>query len=349
MKLSNFAFDLPPELIPKYPPENRDQSRLMVGNRETGKIQHLHFSDLIRFFDNGDTLVLNNTRVFPAKLRGVKDKTNAAIEVFLLRELNPETMLWDVLVEPARKIRIGNKLFFGEGETLVAEVVENTTSRGRVLRFLYEGDYDEFKKILFGLGSTPLPPFLGRETEDEDAERYQTVYAQQEGAVAAPTAGLHLSKNLLKRMQIKGLNLAYITLHPGIGNFRRIEVENLGKHKPESEQIQITPETADIINKTLDNGKRLCAVGTTVIKTLESAVTTDRRVSPVDTWSNRFIYPPYEVQIPNAVVSNFHFPKTPFIMAVSCFAGYELTMKMYETAIKEAYGFGTFGDAMLVI
>lgn len=349
MKLSQFSFNLPEELIRKYPEMNREKARLMVINRETGRIEHLEFKDIINFFDEGDTLVLNNTRVFPARLRGVKEKTNADIDVFLLRELKPEAYLWDVLVDPARKIRIGNKLFFGDGDVLVAEVVENTTSRGRVLRFLYDGDHAEFKERLFALGETPLPRNVGRPAEPKDAEYYQTVYASEEGAVAAPTAGLHMSKNLLKRMEIKGVNLSYITLHAGLGNFRKIEVEDLSKHKADAEQIEIPPETAAAINKSLDQGCKVCAVGTTVVRTLESSITSDKRVSPISTWTNRFLFPPYEVQIPNALISNFHLPCAPAMMTVSSFSGYELMMKAYQVAIKEKYGFGTYGDAMLVI
>lgn len=349
MKLSEFSFDLPAALIKKYPEENRDDGRLMVGHRSNGKIEHLYFRDLPRFFDAGDTLVLNNTRVCPVKLQGIKEKTNAEIEVFLLRELDRENKLWDVLVDPARKIRIGNKLYFGDGDFLVAEVVENTTSRGRVLRFLFDGPYPEFKLRLFSLGVTPLPLSVGREPDEHEAERYQAVYATEEGAVAAPTAGLHLSRNLLKKMVIKGVNLSFITLHAGLGNFRRIEVEDLSKHKADAEQMIIPEATALAINTSLDMGKRVCAVGTTVVRTLESSVTSNARVSPANTWTNRFIFPPYTVQIPNALISNFHLPCSSFMMTVAAFSGYDLMMKMYKQAIEEKYGFGTYGDAMLVL
>ncbi len=349
MKLSEFTFDLPSKLIKKYPEENRDDGRLMVGHRGSGRIEHMHFRDLPRYFETGDTLVLNNTRVCPVKLQGIKEKTNAEIEVFLLRELSAENKLWDVLVDPARKIRIGNKLYFGDGDFLVAEVVENTTSRGRVLRFLFDGPYAEFKQRLFSLGTTPLPNTVGREPDEFESERYQTVYATEEGAVAAPTAGLHMSRNILKKMVIKGVNLSFITLHAGLGNFRRIEVEDLSKHKADAEQIIIPEEAARAINASLDQGKRVCAVGTTVVRTLESAVTSDGRVASVDTWTNRFIFPPYTIQIPNCLISNFHLPGSSFMMTVAAFSGYDLMMRMYKIAVEEGYGFGTYGDAMLVL
>ncbi|PIE83847.1 MAG: tRNA preQ1(34) S-adenosylmethionine ribosyltransferase-isomerase QueA [Bacteroidia bacterium] len=349
MKLSQFDFPLPSKLIAQYPSELRDEARLLVGHRKNGKIEHKRFKDLIGYFGTGDTIVLNNTKVFPARLHGIKEKTNATIEVFLLRELDPTTRLWDVLVDPARKIRIGNKLFFGEGDILVAEVVDNTTSRGRTLRFLFDGTAEEFKERLYKLGTTPLPASVGRKVEAIDDERYQTIYAQVEGAVAAPSAGLHISRELLKRCEIKGINQAYVTLHAGLGNFRRIEVEDLSKHKADAEQIEI-PESAErLINASLDEEKQVLAVGTTVIRTLESSVTTDQRVKAFSGWTNKFIFPPYRVQIPTAIVSNFHLPSSSLLMTVASFTGYDFMREMYDVAIKEEYTFGTYGDAMLVL
>jgi len=349
MKREKFDYKLPQTLIARYPTENRDEARLMVGNRKSGKIEHKLFKDLITYFSEGDALVLNDTKVFPAMLHGIKEKTNAAIEVFLLRELNAEMRLWDVLVDPARKIRIGNKLFFGEGDMLVAEVVDNTTSRGRTLRFLFDGTYEEFKQKLYSLGQTPLPDTVGRPVESIDAERYQTIYANKEGAVAAPTAGLHMSRELMKRLEIKGVNLVYITLHVGLGNFRHIEVEDLSKHKADAEQIEISEQAELAINSTLDAGHQVCAVGTTVIRTLESSLTTDGRVMRYSGWTNKFIFPPYVVQLPTSIVSNFHLPLSSQLMTVASFAGYDFMREMYNTAIKEHYQFGTYGDAMLVL
>ena len=348
MKLSQFDFVLPKELVAKYPEEDRDKARLMVVNRRSGKIEHKTVKNLISYFSANDVVVLNNTKVIPARLCGTKEKTNASIEVFLLRELNDEEKLWDVLVDPARKIRIGNKLYFGGGE-LVAEVVDNTTSRGRTLRFLFEGTHDEFKDRLYKLGKTPLPRFLGRPAEPIDEERYQTVYASVEGAVAAPTAGMHISKQLLKRFEIKGVQTAYITLHAGLGNFQRIEVEDLSKHKADAEQIVIPEETERMVNEALDAGRRVCAVGTTVVRAMESSVTSDAHVRACDKWTNMFIFPPYEVQIPNAMLTNFHLPKSSLMMTVASFSGLNLLKAAYETAVKEGYGFGTYGDAMLII
>src|SRR6056297_4168306 len=278
MKLSHFSFELPDELLAEHPSENRDESKLMVVHRETGKIEHKMFKDMIDYFDEGDVMVLNNTKVFPARLYGNKEKTGARIEVFLLRELNEDQRLWDVLVDPARKIRIGNKLYFGDeekGETLVAEVIDNTTSRGRTLRFLFDGEYEEFKKTLYNLGQTPLPKFIKREVEPEDKERYQTLYAKHEGAVAAPTAGMHFSRELLKRLEIKGINFGFITLHVGLGNFRTVDVEDLTKHKMDSERILINEKAVRIVNEAKDRKSKVCVVGTTVLRTLESSVSTD--------------------------------------------------------------------------
>ena len=349
MKLSQYRFELPTELISQYPAENRDESRLMVLHRNTGTIEHKTFRDLINYFDDQDVMVFNNTKVFPARLFGNKEKTGAEIEVFLLRELNKDMRLWDVMVDPARKIRIGNKLYFGEEDMLVAEVIDNTTSRGRTLRFLYDGPYDEFKRTLYKLGETPLPKFINRLAEPEDKERYQTVYAKYEGAVAAPTAGLHFSRQLLKRLEIKGLDFAYITLHVGLGNFRTVEVEDLTKHKMDSEQIFIGDEATGIINNAKKKKRNVCAVGTTVLRTLESSVSTDGFLKPFEGWTNKFIFPPYEPIVPNRMITNFHLPLSTLLMMVSSFSGYDFIFEAYRLAIKEGYKFGTYGDAMFII
>src|SRR6056297_822534 len=352
MKLSQFKYNLPKDLIAKFPTDNRDESRLMIVNRETGKIEHKVFKDIVHYVDDQDVMVFNNTKVFPARLYGNKEKTGAKIEVFLLRELNQDQRLWDVLVDPARKIRIGNKLYFGDeekGETLVAEVIDNTTSRGRTLRFLFDGEYEEFKKTLYNLGETPLPKFIKREVEPEDKERYQTLYAKHEGAVAAPTAGMHFSKILLKKLEIVGVNFAEITLHVGLGNFNNVDVEDLTKHKMDSEKINISEEAAQKVNEAKDNKRNVCVVGTTVLRTLESSVSTTKRLKPYDGWTKKFIFPPYEVQIPNMMISNFHLPKSIPLMMVSAFGGYDEVMNAYKEAIKEKYRFGTYGDALLII
>ena len=349
MKLSQCKYDLPDELIAQYPAENRDESRLMVLHRTTGSIEHKIFKEVIDYFDDRDVMVFNDTKVFPARLYGNKEKTGAEIEVFLLRELNQEQRLWDVLVDPARKIRIGNKLYFGENDILVAEVIDNTTSRGRTLRFLFDGSYEEFKKTLFKLGETPLPKFINRQAEPEDSERYQTIFAKHEGAVAAPTAGMHFSRELLKRLEIKGINFAYITLHVGLGNFRTVDVEDLTKHKMDSEQISISSRAADVINRGKRNKHEICAVGTTVLRTLESSVSTDGYLKPFEGWTNKFIFPPYEFSVPSRMITNFHLPLSTLLMMVSAFAGYDFIFEAYRTAIKEKYRFGTYGDAMLIL
>jgi S-adenosylmethionine:tRNA ribosyltransferase-isomerase len=349
MKLSQFKYYLPDELIAKYPAENRDESRLMVLHRNTGEIEHRIFKDILEYFNDKDVLIFNNTKVFPARLYGNKEKTGAEIEVFLLRELNREQRLWDVLVDPARKIRIGNKLYFGEDDMLVAEVIDNTTSRGRTLRFLYDGDYEDFKKTLYSLGETPLPKFIKRSVEPEDQERYQTVYAEHEGAVAAPTAGMHFSKQLLKRLEIKGCEFAFITLHVGLGNFRTVDVEDLTKHKMDSERIIISEEATSIVNAAKERKNNICAVGTTVTRTLESSVSTAGYLKPFDGWTNKFIFPPYEFKIPNIMISNFHLPLSTLLMMVAAFAGYRLLLDSYKVAIKEKYHFGTYGDAMIIL
>ncbi|MCF8227135.1 MAG: tRNA preQ1(34) S-adenosylmethionine ribosyltransferase-isomerase QueA [Bacteroidales bacterium] len=349
MKLSQYNFNLPTDLIAKYPSDNRDESRMMVLHKESGKIEHRHFKDIIDYFQDKDVMVFNDTKVFPARLYGNKEKTGAEIEVFLLRELNKEQRLWDVLVDPARKIRIGNKLYFGEDDVLVAEVIDNTTSRGRTLRFLYDGDYDDFKKTLFELGETPLPKFINRPVEPEDKERFQTIYARNEGAVAAPTAGMHFSRELMKRLEIKGIEFAYVTLHVGLGNFRTVDVEDLTKHKMDSERIIISSDAVKAVNNAKERRNNVCAVGTTVMRTLESSVSTTGFLKTYDGWTNKFIFPPYEFSVPNQMISNFHLPYSTLLMMVSAFAGYEQLMDAYKLAIKEKYRFGTYGDAMLII
>ncbi|MDB9782417.1 tRNA preQ1(34) S-adenosylmethionine ribosyltransferase-isomerase QueA [Winogradskyella sp.] len=349
MKLSHFSFDLPDELLAEHPSEHRDESRLMVLNREKQTIEHKQFKDIIDYFDEGDVMILNNTKVFPARLYGNKEKTGARIEVFLLRELNQEQRLWDVLVDPARKIRIGNKLYFGDDDTLVAEVIDNTTSRGRTLRFLYDGSYHDFRKKLTELGETPLPKYINREVEPEDEERYQTIYAKNEGAVAAPTAGLHFSKHLLKRLEIKGVQTAEVTLHVGLGTFNAVEVEDLSKHKMDSEEIVITEAAAAIVNKGIENKRRVCAVGTTSMRTIESSVSSAGRLNDFEGWTNKFIFPPYDFSIANCMITNFHTPKSTLLMMVSAFAGHDFMKKAYEEAVKEKYKFYSYGDAMLII
>jgi len=348
-KLSHFSFNLPEELLAEYPSENRDEARLMVLNREKQTIEHRQFKDIVDYFDEGDVMVLNNTKVFPARLFGNKEKTGARIEVFLLRELNEEQRLWDVLVDPARKIRIGNKLYFGDDESLVAEVIDNTTSRGRTLRFLYDGSYEEFRAKLSELGQTPLPKYIKRDVEPEDEERYQTIYAKEEGAVAAPTAGLHFSKHLLKRLEIKGVDFSEITLHVGLGTFNPVEVEDLSKHKMDSEELKILPKAVEVVNKAKVKKKRICAVGTTVMRALESSVSSDQTLNEYEGWTNKFIFPPYDFSIANCMITNFHTPKSTLLMMVSAFAGHDFLFKAYEEAIKEKYHFYTYGDAMLII
>lgn len=346
MKLSQFKFDLPSELIASHPKENRDDGRLMVVDRKTGEITHHKFKEIVDFFNDGDIFVTNNTKVFPARLYGFKEKTGAQIEVFLLRELNKETRLWDILVNPARKIRIGNKLYFGENDELVGEVIDNTTSRGRTLRFLFDGSYDEFKATVEMLGETPLP--LSRKVEAMDKERYQTIYASKEGGVAAPTAGMHFSRELIKRLELKGIDFKEITLHTGLGNFRHIEVEDLSKHKMDSEQINISEATADAVNNAIDNKKNIVAVGTTVIKAMETSVSIAKHLKPYTGWTNKFIFPPYDFNIATAMITNFHLPKSPMMMVTSAYCGHELLKKAYKVAIKEKYSFFTYGDAMLI-
>ena len=351
-KLSQFDFDLPESYIAEYPSDLRDECRLMVVHRKTGKIEHKIFKDVIDYFDDGDAFIFNNTKVFPARLFGIKEKTEANIEVFLLRELNKENRLWDVLVDPARKIRVGNKLFFknsaGE-DRLIAEVVDNTTSRGRTIRFYFEGSDEEFRDILKELGQTPLPKYIKRETEELDLERYQTVYAKETGAVAAPTAGLHFSKELLKRMEIKGIDFAELTLHIGLGTFRSIDVEDLSKHKMDAEYFKIPQSAVDIVNKRKAEGRKICAVGTTAMRSIESAVSASGNLKAAEGWTNKFIYPPYDFSIANAMITNFHVPKSSLIIMIAAFAGSELIMDAYHEAIKEKYRFFSYGDAMLIL
>ncbi|MGB0888272.1 MAG: tRNA preQ1(34) S-adenosylmethionine ribosyltransferase-isomerase QueA [Vicingaceae bacterium] len=348
MKLSKFKFDLPQELLAERPAPEREESRLMVLHRETGEIEHRQFKDVLEYFDDGDLMVMNDTKVFPARMYGNKEKTGARIEVFLLRELNRESLLWDVLVDPARKIRIGNKLYFGDDD-LVAEVIDNTTSRGRTLRFLFDGPYEEFKAIIEKLGETPIPKYITRDVEPEDAERYQTVYAKNEGAVAAPTAGLHFSKHLLKRLEIKGIDFSYLTLHVGLGTFRSVEVEDLTKHKMDSEEIHIPQECVDQVNDAKKNKKRICAVGTTSMRVMESSVSTEGELKTFDGWTNKFIFPPYDFNLANCMITNFHLPESTLLMMTAAFGGYDLVMKAYKEAIKENYRFYSYGDAMLII
>lgn len=349
MKLSQFKFRLPEELIAQEPIEQRDESRMMVINRKTGKIEDHIFKEIINYFDDGDIFVFNDTRVFPARLYGNKEKTGAKIEVFLLRELNSDHKLWDVLVEPARKIRIGNKLYFGDDESMVAEVIDNTTSRGRTLRFLYDGTHEEFKNALYALGETPLPAYIKREPNANDAERYQTIFAANEGAVVAPAAGMHFSRELLKRMEIKGIQPEYITVHSGLGNFREIDVEDLTKHRMDSEEMSISQEVVDRVNAAKDAEKQICAVGTSVLRGIASAVSMGGHMKTYSGWTNKFIFPPYDFTVTTALVSNFHLPYSTMLMMVAAFGGYDLVMEAYSKAVKDKYRFGAYGDAMLII
>jgi len=349
MKLSQFNFNLPQERIAKEPTRWRDECKLMVLHRKSGEIEHRQFKNIIDYFEKGDRFVLNDTKVFPAKLFGKKEKTGADIMVFLLRELNKEQRLWDVIVDPARKIRIGNKLYFGDDESMVAEVIDNTTSRGRTLRFLYDGPYDEFKKALFDLGQTPVPEWVKATPDPEDAENFQTIFAKYEGAVSAPAAGLHFSRELLNRMILKDINKTFITVHMGIGHFREVDVEDLSKHRTDCERIIISPQAAAEINATHKAGHKVCGIGVTVIRALETYVTTNREVRPNDQWTNKFIFPPYEYQIPDAIVSNFHLPCSTMLMAVAAFGGFEKVMNAYDVALENDYRFGPYGDALLIV
>jgi S-adenosylmethionine:tRNA ribosyltransferase-isomerase len=348
MKLSEFKYNLPSEYIALYPSDNRDESRLMVVDRATKTIEHKMFKDVINYFNDGDVMITNDTKVFPARLYGNKEKTGAKIEVFLLRELNREYHLWDVLVDPARKIRVGNKLYFGDSD-LVAEVIDNTTSRGRTIRFLYDGTNEDFYKTIDALGETPLPKQIKRKVEDEDRERYQTIFAKHTGAVAAPTAGMHFTKQLVKRLEIKGINIYPITLHVGLGTFRAVDVEDLTKHKTDSENYRISADTAEKTNIALDNKKRVVAIGTTVMRAIESSVSANNRLKPFEGWTDRFIFPPYDFKIANSLITNFHLPESTLLMMACAFGGYDLIMKAYNEAVEEKYRFFTYGDAMLIL
>ncbi|MBK7289014.1 MAG: tRNA preQ1(34) S-adenosylmethionine ribosyltransferase-isomerase QueA [Chitinophagaceae bacterium] len=349
MKLSQFRFDLPLNLIAQNPTKRREDARMMVVNRHTGEIENKHFRDIIDYFDDKDCFVVNNTKVFPARMYGRKEKTGAKIEVFLLRELNKPNRLWDVIVDPARKIRVGNKLYFGDQEDLVAEVIDNTTSRGRTIRFLWEGSEEEFRAQLEKLGETPLPKYIKRKPDEEDKERYQTVYAKHEGAVAAPTAGLHFSRELIKRLEIKGIRFAEVTLHTGLGTFRPIEVEDLSKHKMDAEYYNIEEPACKIVNRAKEYGHRICSVGTTTMRAMESSFTAQKHLKPSEGWTNMFIHPPYEFNIADSLITNFHLPKTSLLIMTCAFAGYELAMEAYKKAIKDKYRFFSYGDALLVI
>jgi S-adenosylmethionine:tRNA ribosyltransferase-isomerase len=349
MKLSQFEFELPEKLIAQRPIPNRDESRMMVIHKDSGKIEHKEFKDIVNYYDEDDAFMLNNTKVFPARLYGKKEKTGASIEVFLLRELNPKMRLWDVTVDPARKIRVGNKIFFGEDDLLVAEVVDNTTSRGRTIRFIFDGDDDEFRKILNSLGHTPLPKYISRDPEESDAERFQTIFAKEVGAVAAPSAGLHFSREVIKRLQIKGVELAEVTLHTGLASFNDIDVEDLGKFKMDAEYFKVTQEAVDIVNKAKAKRKNICAVGSTVMRAVESSVTANGLLKDASGWTNSFIYPPYEFSIATSMLSNFHLPKSSIMIQVAAFGGYDLVMEAYNEAIKKKYNFLCFGDSMLII
>ncbi|MDR0430194.1 MAG: tRNA preQ1(34) S-adenosylmethionine ribosyltransferase-isomerase QueA [Tannerellaceae bacterium] len=349
MKLSKFKFNLPDELIALHPSKNRDESRMMVVNRKTGDIEHKTFKDILGYYGEKDVFIFNNTKVFPARLYGNKEKTGARIEVFLLRELNEDLRLWDVLVDPARKIRIGNKLYFGEDDSMVAEVIDNTTSRGRTLRFLFDGNHDEFKHALYALGETPLPKYIDRPVEPDDESRYQNIFATEEGAVVAPAAGLHFSRELMKRLEIKDCRFAFLTVHSGLGNFREIDVEDLTKHKMDSEQMVVNGEVVKTVNDGKDNNCQICAVGTSVMRAIETAVSTDGHLKEFEGWTNKFIFPPYDFSVATSMVTNFHLPLSTLLMMTAAFGGYDLIMDAYKTAIEEKYHFGAYGDAMLII
>ena len=349
MKLSQFKFNLPEERIAKEPTFHRDDSKLMVVHRKTGEIEHRLFKNVLDYFDEGDAFLFNDTKVFPARLYGNKEKTGARIEVFLLRELNEEFRLWDVLVDPARKIRIGNKLYFGDDEAMVAEVIDNTTSRGRTLRFLYDGPHDEFKQALYSLGVAPLPHYIDREANEEDFTRFQTIYAKTEGAVTAPAAGLHFSRELMKRMEIKGVEAAHVTMHIGQGIFREIDVEDLTKHKVDSEQMFVEREATEIVNGAKEKGHKVCAVGTSVMRVLETAVGAEGRLKEYEGWTSKFIFPPYDFRFADALITNFHMPYSTMLMLTAAYGGYDLVMKAYDEALAGDYRFGAYGDAMLIV
>ncbi|WP_185871985.1 tRNA preQ1(34) S-adenosylmethionine ribosyltransferase-isomerase QueA [Blattabacterium cuenoti] len=347
MRTSDFNFEYPVNLLAKFPSQERDESKLMVIHRNNKKIEHKLFKDLYQYFEEGDTFILNNTKVFPARLFGNKEKTEAKIEVFLLRELDSKDRTWDVLVDPARKVRVGNKLNFGYG--LTGEVIDNTTSRGRILQLHFEGTHKELIKKIKELGKTPLPKYINRQPEKNDEERYQTVYAKKEGSVAAPTAGLHFSKHLLKKLEIKGINLVEVTLHLGLGSFLPVEVEDISKHKMDSEKCSINKETCYMINHAIQKKKRICAVGTSSMRAIESSVSSNKNLNPFSGWTNKFIFPPYNFNIANSMITNFHMPKSTLLMMITAFAGFDLIMKAYKIAIQEKYRLYSYGDAMLIL
>ncbi|TDI76658.1 MAG: tRNA preQ1(34) S-adenosylmethionine ribosyltransferase-isomerase QueA [Bacteroidetes bacterium] len=348
MKLTHFEYDYPSELIAKYPAVPRDSSRLMVINRAEGSITHRKFSDLGDYFTDGDVMVVNDTKVFPARLFGNKEKTGARIEVFLLRELNPESRLWDVIVDPARKIRIGNKLYFENG--LIAEVIDNTTSRGRTIRFVFEGTDEELYEKIDEIGQTPIPPYLKRDVEPEDRERYQTIFAAERGAVAAPTAGLHFTPELLTGLSNAGVDIQVSTLHIGLGTFRPVEVEDLTKHRMDSEFFHVPPPTAEAVNRALQSPTNtVTAVGTTVVRAIESSLSASNMLKAKRGWTDKFIYPEYEFHITERLITNFHMPRSTLLMLVAAFAGYDFMMEAYQLALKEKYRLFSFGDAMLII
>lgn len=348
MKLSNFKFNLPSSYIALHPAENRDESRLMVVHKNSGKVEHKIFKDVVEYFDEGDVFVINDTKVLPARLYGNKEKTGAKIEVFLLRELNSEAKLWDVLVDPARKIRIGNKLYFGDGE-LTAEVIDNTTSRGRTMRFLTDCDQEEFYKTIDAIGETPLPKEIQRQVEPEDRSRFQSIYAEKIGSVAAPMAGFHFTPRLMKKLELQGVDIAKVTLHVGLGTFRPIEVEDISKYKMESENYWVERETADRVNRAIKEKKKICAIDTTVMKALESSVSARGLLKENSGWTDKFIFPPYNFKICDTLITNFHLPESILFMAASAFGGYELIKEIYKIAIEKKYRFFSYGDAMLII
>ena len=349
MKLSQFGFELPQELIAKYPSQERDECRLMVVHKDTGEIEHRIFKDIIAYTSPHDLFVFNDAKVFPARMSGNKEKTGAEIDVFLLRELNRDQRLWDVLVDPARKIRIGNKLYFGENDSLVAEVIDNTTSRGRTLRFLFDGTYEEFRETLYQMGSLPVPKWIRPRAEEIDKERFQTIFACKEGAVACPAAGLHFSKILFKKMEIHDVESTFLTLYMGNAHFHNVDVEDLSKHKMDSEQYSISEETAAAVNAARGRGSKVFAVGVTVVRALETYVTTKKEIRAFDGWTNKFIFPPYRFSIPDAMVTNFHLPYSTMLMTAAAFGGYQHIMDAYKVAIDQGYQFGTYGDAMLIL
>jgi S-adenosylmethionine:tRNA ribosyltransferase-isomerase len=349
MKLSQFKYDLPEDLIAQTPTKRREDARMLVVHRATRTFEHRHFKDILEYFDDRDVFLVNNTKVFPARLYGKKEKTGAQIEVFLMRELNRPNKLWDVIVEPARKIRVGNKLYFGDDNRLVAEVVDNTTSRGRTIKFLWEGSEEEFRDVLYGLGETPLPRYITHVPNEEDRERFQTVYAKVEGAVMPPLAGMHFSRELVKHCEIKGVKFAEVTLHTSLGTFRTIEVEDLTKHKMDAEYFKVDDYATKLVNTAKEEGRKVCAIGTTCVRAVEGSTTSTGLLKPQEGWTNMFIYPPYKFKIADALVTNFHQPKTSLFILGSAFMGFDLANEAYEVAIKNKYRFFAYGDCMLIL